>query len=148
MTHTRKEATTLNAAELAAFLDTVAREHRGIVLKLRRVVRHCAPGAAEATRFHSLCYFRPSRPFGAIGGNICMIEADGRGVRLSFIHGASLPDPCTLLRGKAKAKRFVPIRSAGDSRREEVRDLIRAAAGDGQEAPRRDRLIEQTEGAG
>jgi hypothetical protein len=121
-------ATTLDATEVAAFLDTVPEEYRLHVLALRRLIRRCAPGAAEAIRFHSLCYFQPSQPFGAIGGNICMIEASRRGVRLSFIQGALLPDPGAILQGAAKAKRFVPIRSAADVRRSELRDLIRAAA--------------------
>ena len=104
---------------------------RRVVLALRRAVLRAAPEAAEAIKFRCLCYYREEAWFGSIGGNVCMIEVrSGKrgGVWLSFIHGASLPDPDGLLQGKAKAKRFVPIASveaAGDRR---VAALLRAAA--------------------
>ena len=122
------QRTKRDGSEVEAFLAEQPSQQRRLVLSVRRLIQRCAPGAAEAVRFHSLCYFSPSEPYGAIGGNICMIEADDRGVRLSFIHGASLADPHAILRGTAKAKRFVAIHSAADVRRSEVADLIRAAA--------------------
>ena len=91
-------------------------------------MRRWAPGAVEAVRFHALCYFTPGQPFGAIGGNLCMIEAGRHGVRLSFLHGASLPDPGKLLQGAGKAKRFLPIRGQDDVRRSELVALVCAAA--------------------
>lgn len=126
--------------EVTAFLKSVPRKDRPAILALRRLVLRCAPGAEEAVRFHSLCYFRPLRPFGCIGGNICMIEAGRQGVRLSFLHGASLPDPGAVLMGRAAAKRFVPIRSSVDWRRHEVPELIRASARAAEgKTPRHDR---------
>jgi hypothetical protein len=94
---------------------------------LRRMIRRCAPAAIEAIRFHALCYVRPGEAYGAIGGNVCMIEARPGGVRLSFLHGASLPDPHRMLEGDAKAKRYVEIRSTADLERGALRALIRAA---------------------
>jgi len=101
---------------------------RRLVLALRRAVLAAAPEAAEAIKFHVLCYYRPGAWFGSIGGNICMIEARRGRVFLSFIHGAPLRDPHGLLVGKGKSKRFVPIpdaRAAADIR---IAALVRAAA--------------------
>jgi hypothetical protein len=123
----RSGGKSLQAVELADFLDTCPSHLRQLVLALRRVILRHAPGATEAIRFHCLCYFTPGRHFGAIGGNICMIEANRKGLRLSFIHGATLPDPGGLLQGAAKSKRFLPITTAADIRRKEVYALIRAA---------------------
>jgi hypothetical protein len=91
------------------------------------LVRRVVPNACEAVRFGALCYFRPTAPFRSIGGNICMIEAGRRGVRLSFIHGASLPDPDAVLQGAARAKRFVSIQALAETRRDCIRALIRSA---------------------
>lgn len=57
-----------------------------------------------------------------------MIDGRGSGVALAFLHGAALPDPAGLLRGRAKAKRSVPILSERDARRPEISALIRSAA--------------------
>ena len=117
----------LTIDETVEHLSRIQAAQRKTVLALRNVVFKTAPGVCEAIRFHSLCYFKPGQTFGAIGGNVCMIEADRRGVRLSFIQGTAIPDPHGLLTGTAKAKRFIPIRSAADARRLEIRALIRAA---------------------
>lgn len=109
----------------------VARLVRGV----RRAVLRDAPGAAEAVKFGVLCYYHADAWFGSIGGNICMIEVKdrpkrqggGREVLLSFIHGALLPDPAGLLRGKGKMKRFLPVPDADFVGRKDVAALIRAA---------------------
>jgi hypothetical protein len=92
------------------------------------MVFRVAPGASEAVRFNCICYFEAGKHFGAIGGNICMIEAKGDGVRLSFIHGAVLKDPMGLLRGAGKHKRYVEVTSAAVARSEAIALLVRGAA--------------------
>lgn len=94
------------------------------MVQLRALVLQTVPQAAEAVKFGSLAYYRPGESFGCIGGNICMIEMRGDRVRLSFIHGASLTDPRSLLLGRAKAKRFIEIRSLSDLRRPGLRALV------------------------
>jgi hypothetical protein len=101
---------------------------RRLVRALRRSVLSAAPGAAEAFRFHALCYFHPRAFFGAIGGHICFIELRGGRVLLSFIHGAALPDPKRLLFGRGKSKRFVHIPDEATASSAAVRSLVRAAA--------------------
>lgn len=103
-----------------------------LVRQVRQLVLATIPRAAEALKFRVLCYFHEDAFFGAIGGNICMIEVkDGRRcvrhVTLSFIHGALLPDPRGLLHGSAKCKRFVPIPDLAAAQRPEVVALLRAA---------------------
>ena len=57
-----------------------------------------------------------------------MIEARGDAVSISFLRGASLPDPHGLLRGRAKAKRFIPIASLDDVENPRISKLIRQSA--------------------
>ena len=96
---------------------------------LRRMVLRTAPEAAESIRFGCLCYFHAGAPYSAIGGNICMIEQRRDGaVALAFIHGAMLPDPDGLLRGRGKAKRFVMIDSLDAADDPRIIALVRAAA--------------------
>ncbi len=102
---------------------------------MRSAILKIAPDAAEAVRFGVLCYYHADAWFGAIGGNICMIEVKsrlkrdggGRGAVLSFIHGALLPDPKGILRGKGKTKRFVLIPDVSTATSPPVKSLIRAA---------------------
>ncbi len=114
----------LDRTELAEFLESVPAEWRGLVRDLRDLVLRTAPEVEEAVRFHALAYFKPGRPYGSIGGNVCLITPKPGGVRLEFLHGASLPDPGRLLRGSAKAKRHVELRELP---RPGLRALILAA---------------------
>ncbi|MGE0480022.1 MAG: DUF1801 domain-containing protein [Phycisphaerae bacterium] len=119
----------LSDDELSAYLAACPGEAAALVLEMRHVVLTTAPQVTEAIRFGTLCYFKSDHEYGAIGGNVCMIDGRGGGVTLAFLHGAALPDPAGLLRGRAKAKRSVPIRTEHDARRPEISELIRAAAG-------------------
>lgn len=117
----------LAPAEFAGFVAGLPGEIADLVVALREFLLRAAPGADEAVRFHALCYFKPGRPYGAIGGNICMIAPKPDCVRLEFIHGAALPDPDGLLVGAAKAKRYVEIRQLSDIKEAPFRSLIHAA---------------------
>lgn len=104
---------------------------RRLALLLRRRVLRVAPAAAEAVKFRALCYFHADAYFGSIGGNICMIElprSAKRGLTLSFIHGALLPDPHHLLQGTSKSKRFISIPDAQTAADPRISALIGAAA--------------------
>jgi hypothetical protein len=98
-----------------------------LVLELRDFVLKNAPEVEEAIKFHSLCYYKPDQPYGAIGGSVCMITPREECVLLSFIHGAALPDPEGLLQGHAKAKRYIAIHRRTELSRPAIRRFLRAA---------------------
>lgn len=98
-----------------------------IVLALRGVVLKNAPEADESIKFGALSYQLPNAEYGAIGGNVCLIDFRKGQVTLGFIHGASLPDRSGLLLGTAKSKRFLIIRTVADARRRAAGALIKAA---------------------
>jgi hypothetical protein len=123
------KADRLTPRQLEEHLELVTPWVRAIALALREAVLAAAPEAAEAVRFGCLAYFYSDARYGAIGGNICMIETARGAVRLSFIHGSSLPDPERLLQGRARFKRFVPVESVAEAQDERLAALIRASAG-------------------
>jgi hypothetical protein len=100
---------------------------RKLALRLRELVFSTAPGVEEAVRFHTLSYFKPNHPYGAIGGNVCMIDLREDHVRLKFLHGAALSDPDRLLQGRAKALRYIEIRPSDTWDRDSIRALVLAA---------------------
>jgi len=110
-----------------AFLDALAPDTRRLVLALRDVARRTVPHAEESVLWGGLSYHRP-QVGGRVKGAVCQIVAKGDKVRLDFIHGVRLADPCGLLQGNRVSKRFVPIGSVADGGRREVADLIRDAA--------------------
>lgn len=96
-------------------------------MELRSLVLEVAPKLHETISFRSLCYFKPGRPYGVIGGNVCLIGTRGGSLFLSFLHGAFLPDPNGLLQGKGKAKRHIEVREPADIERRALAQLVRAA---------------------
>ncbi len=116
------------ASGVRAFLDGLASESRQLVLALRGVVRRTVPDAEESLLWGGLSYHRP-QVGGRVKGAVCLIVVKGGKVRMEFIHGVRLADPCGLLQGDRVSKRFVPIGSVADAGRREVADLIREAAG-------------------
>lgn len=117
----------LDQETIANHLDPLSAEERELILALRHLILDTAPGVEESIKFNSLCYSIPDAPFGAIGGNVCMISVHEDRVSLGFIQGAGLPDPAGLLSGKGKAKREAPIRTLREVHSPAVRDLIRAS---------------------
>lgn len=120
-------AARLSVDDIAAYLKECPAEVCDLVLALRDVVLKTSPDAAEAIKFHSLCYYMADSPYGAIGGNVCTIDGRSGVVRLGFIQGATLPDPEGLLQGDRKAARFVVIQSLRQARSRAIRELIRAS---------------------
>jgi hypothetical protein len=114
-------------ADLKAFLDALCPDTRQVVLALRKVVRRTVPHAEEFLVLGSLSYHRP-QVGGRVKGAVCQIVVKGGQVRLGFVHGIRLPDPCGLLQGNRVSKRFIPIRTEADAERPEVAALIREAA--------------------
>lgn len=123
----REAPARLRAAQLADHLVNSSPTLRALARTARQMVLDNAPAASESIRFGCLCYFHPGAAFGAIGGNVCMIEMRGDAIALSFIHGAALPDPEGLLQGRARSKRFVAITGRTDVHNPAVAALVRAA---------------------
>jgi hypothetical protein len=114
-------------ADLKAFLDAPPSEARQLVTALRDVVRRTVPHAKESLLWGALSYHRPEVG-GRVKGAVCQIGVKRGQVRLDFIHGMRLADPCGLLQGDRLSKRFVPIGSVADARRPEIVNLILEAA--------------------
>jgi hypothetical protein len=110
-----------------AFLDAVAPETRELVLALRNVVCRTVSQAEESVLWDGLSYHRPEVG-GRVKGAVCQIGVKRGQVRLDFIHGIRLVDPCGLLQGNRLSKRFIPISNVADAERPEVAALIREAA--------------------
>jgi hypothetical protein len=117
----------LSGDEIAKLLNGWPDELCDLALEVREFVLQVAPELAETIAFHSLCYYKPGRPYGVIGGNVCGIGARRDCLQLGFIHGAFLPDPDGLLQGTGKAKRHIELRSTKDIRRQAFKKLIHAA---------------------
>jgi hypothetical protein len=117
----------LDNDEVRRYLKDCSPALRDVAWELRELVHKTAPQLQETISFNALCYSKPRQPYGVIGGNVCMISPRGDCVHLAFIHGASLPDPNLILQGKAKAKRFVSLRSLSDIKPAAFAELIRAA---------------------
>ena len=115
------------ATGVEAFLDALPPDTRQLVLALRYVVRRTVPHAEESILWGNLSYHRP-QVGGRVKGAVCQVVAKGGQVRLDFIHGIWLADPCGLLQGDRVSKRFVPIGVIEDAERPEVTALIRQAA--------------------
>jgi hypothetical protein len=73
-----------------------------------------------------LSYHRP-QVGGRVKGAFCQIGVKRGHVRLDFIHGIRLADPCGVLQEHRLSKRFVPISTVADTERPEIADLIREA---------------------
>jgi hypothetical protein len=114
-------------ADLKTFLDALRPDTRQLVLALRNVVGRTAPQAEESLLWGSLSYHRP-QVGGRVKGAVCQVVVKRGQVRLDFIHGIRLADPCGLLRGDGVSKRYVPIGAVADAERPEVTALIREAA--------------------
>jgi hypothetical protein len=117
----------LTPAELNEFLDALPPGPRELVLALRDVVLRTVPEAEESLLWGGLSYHRPEVG-GRVKGAVCLIGAKRGQVRLDFIHGIRLQDPCGLLQGDLKSKRYIPITTIADAERPGVDALLREAA--------------------
>ena len=115
------------ATSVQAFFDALPPDTGQLVRALRDVDRRTAPHAEESLLWGGLSYHRP-QVGGRVKGAVCLIVVKGGRVRLEFIHGFRLADPCGLLQGDGASKRFVPIGAVADAERPEVVALIREAA--------------------
>ena len=113
--------------EIERFLERKPESLQDIVFELRNLVAETAPDATEKILWGGLSYHDASRG-GPVKAGICQIEVRPDHVRLSFLHGAFLPDPGGLLRGARVAKRYVRLDSYEAAPWEALKALMRASA--------------------
>ena len=117
----------LSTQEIERFLQHKPTHLQEIALEVRNLIAAAAPQATEKIQWKGLSYYDAGRG-GVVKGGICQVEIHPDHVRLSFIHGAFLPDPEALLQGDSKVKRFVRLSSYEDAPWEALADLILASA--------------------
>ncbi len=100
-----------------------------VVLELRNIIAKIQPNAVEEIRSQGLVYYDALRG-GPVSAGICQILLNRGSLRLSFIHGAFLPDPEGLLQqeGKRLAKRFLPLPDYDSVPWQGIEDLILASS--------------------
>jgi len=86
-----------------------------------------APDATETILWKTLSYHDAVRG-GKVKGAVCQISLHADHVRLSFIHGAALPDPSGILRGDRQVKAFRQNQNHGGGGGASPGTVIRAAA--------------------
>jgi len=113
--------------QLAAFIARFDPKVAEVIRACRAEMRKLLPTAIELVydnyNFFVIGYASTERASDAI----LSIAAAANGVGLSFIHGASLPDPKKLLLGAGKQNRFIRLPTVAPLRSPEVLKLIRAA---------------------
>jgi hypothetical protein len=115
-------------SELAGFIDKFAPDMQARIVACREKLQACFPEAVQLVydnyNFLVISFGPTRRPSDAIFS----LAAQRRGVSLCFLQrGADLPDPAHLLRGSGTVIRNVPLETAGDVERPEVRALLDAA---------------------
>jgi hypothetical protein len=113
--------------QVAAFLQTTPSPLQEIVLEIRNLIAVVVPDATEVVRWGGLSYFHAERG-GIVSAGICQIGIHEDHVRLAFIHGVFLPDPCHLLEGTQKCKRYIKITSYDDAPWEYLKQLIQSSS--------------------
>ncbi|MEO8622367.1 MAG: DUF1801 domain-containing protein [bacterium] len=120
-------ATESPAQQLAAFIAKFDPDVAKVIRDCRSALRKRMPTANELVydnyNFFVIGYCPSERPTDCI----VSLAAAANGVGLSFYHGASVPDPHTLLQGGGKQNRFIRLPSAATLSEPAVVDLIGAA---------------------
>jgi hypothetical protein len=117
----------LSNVEVERFLSFTRSEIREIAHELRNLVALTCPAATERILWGGLSY-HDSAKGGPVKGAICQVELEGDRVRISFIHGARLRDPSSLLTGERLSKRYVSVDSLEQAPWNGIRSLIEEAA--------------------
>jgi hypothetical protein len=115
------------ARQLAGFIAKFDPEVARLIRAARRALRARWPTAIEIVYDN---YNALAIGFGSTeraSDVIVSLAAYARGVNLYFIYGAQLRDPRKLLRGAGTRGRFIPLESAKDIDRADVRALMDAA---------------------
>ncbi len=117
----------LSMHQIETFLEHTPLPLQEIVFELRDMIASVAPDVAEVVRWGGLSYFHEGRG-GIVSAGICQIGIHKDHIRLEFIHGVFLSDPCNLFEGKEKYKRFIRIESYENAPWNYLKELILSAA--------------------
>jgi hypothetical protein len=110
----------LSNVEVERFLSFTCPESRDLIALT-------CPEATERILWGALSY-HDSAKGGPVNGAICQVELERDRVRISFLHGARLRDPSSLLIGERLSKRYVSVDSYEQAPWNEIRSLIEEAA--------------------
>jgi hypothetical protein len=115
-------------SELASFINKFAPEMQSRIRACRAKMQALFPDAVQLVydnyNFLVIGFGPTRRPSDAIFS----LAAQRRGLSVCFLqHGPNLPDPSHLLRGSGKVVRNMPVETAEDLDRPEVRALLHAA---------------------
>ncbi|MDB4884356.1 MAG: hypothetical protein JWL95_3122 [Gemmatimonadetes bacterium] len=115
------------ATQLASFVAKFDSRVAALIRATRAAMRKRLPTALELVydnyNFFVIGYCATERASDCI----VSLAADANGVALSFIYGATLPDPTGILLGGGKQNRFLRLSSAATLAEPAVEALIRAA---------------------
>lgn len=133
------------AQQLNRFIAKFEPREQALIRACRAALRKRLPGAFELVydnyNFFVIGYGPTERPSEAV----LSLAARAGGVGLSFLQGATLPDPTGILLGSGKQNRFIRLTSASDLKQPAVEQLIAAALARAKPLPRgRTRLIIQS----
>jgi hypothetical protein len=113
--------------QLKAFVDKFEPAMRKLISDCRKAMRKRFPTANELVydnyNFFVIGYCPTERPSDCVAS----LAANSKGIGLSFYHGATLPDPHSILQGSGIQNRFVRLQSATDLAKPEVLELLDAA---------------------
>jgi uncharacterized protein DUF1801 len=115
------------ARQLAGFIAKFDAADQRRIRSVRSAMRKRLPTAHELVydnyNFFVIGYGPTERPSDAV----LSLAAKANGLALSFVYGATLPDPAKILLGSGTQNRFIRIESPQVLKRPEVEALIAAA---------------------
>lgn len=106
---------------LYSYLD---QDRLNILIEIHNIVMEVAPHATHDPVRGGSTYYDAVRG-GHVSAGICLTKIMPDHIRLGFIHGAYLSDPCNILEGKTFPKRFLRIRSFETADWAAITQLIR-----------------------
>lgn len=120
-----------SAAAIARYLAQLPAEQRGLVERLRQLVRRSMPRTEELLYHGALGYAPTGQPV----DRLVYILPAARHVTLGFFFGVNVPDPAGVLEGAGKRMRHVKVRTVTDTEDPRLARLLRAAHRDGPSSP-------------
>lgn len=115
--------------QVAGFIARFDPEIQRLIRSSRAALRKYLPTAVELVYDNYNFFVIGYGPNERASEAILSLAAYARGVGVSFIHGATLPDPKGILKGAGKQNRYLTLAAASELRSPAVAALIRAAIG-------------------
>jgi hypothetical protein len=119
------------AEQLATFIAKFDPMTAKLIRACRAEMRRILPAAVELVYDNYNFFVIGYGPNERASEAVLSIAAAANGVGLSFMHGASLPDPKKLLQGSGKQNRFLRLPTIDPLKTPEVLALIHAAVAHG-----------------